>query len=251
LTIKNISIVIVTKNEESNIERCLESVKWADEVTVVDSGSTDKTLEFCQAYHCKIIETEWLGFGLTKQIGVNAATNDWVLSIDADEEVTSELKSKILELTQSTKFHAFNIKRVSYYLKKRIKYSGWQTDYPLRLFNKQYGNFNDASVHESVVMNSNNTSTIQAPLYHYPYQSISGHIGKINLYTQLGAEKLFNKGKKAPLIYAVLSGIVKFIKMYLIKKGFLDGKEGFILAVLSGFSSTLKYFKLWSMWRVK
>jgi len=246
-----ISASIITKNEESNIKRCLESVKWADEIIIVDSGSTDKTLEICQFYHCKIIETEWLGFGLTKQIGVNAASNDWVLSIDADEEVTSELKNKILELVQSTKFHAFNIKRVSYYLKKRIKYSGWQTDYPLRLFNKQYGNFNDASVHESVVMDSKNASTIQALLYHYPYQSISSHIGKINLYTQLGAEKLFDKGKKTTLIYAVLSGIVKFIKMYLIKKGFLDGKEGFVLAVLSGFSSTLKYFKLWSLWKVK
>jgi hypothetical protein len=100
-------------------------------------------------------------------------------------------------------------------------------------------------------MDNNNISTIQTLLYHYPYQSISSHIGKINLYTQLGAEKLFDKGKKASLIYAMLSGIVKFTKMYLIKKGFLDGKEGFILAVLSGFSSTLKYFKLWSLWRIR
>ena len=108
-----ITVSIITKNEESNIKRCLESIRWADEIIVVDSGSTDKTLKICQTYHCKIIETEWLGFGLTKQIGVNAASNDWVLSIDADEEVTSELKNNILELTQSTKFHAFNIKRVS------------------------------------------------------------------------------------------------------------------------------------------
>ncbi len=246
-----ITVSIITKNEESNIKRCLESVKWADEIIVVDSGSTDKTLEICQIYHCKIIETEWLGFGLTKQIGVNAATNDWILSIDADEEVTEGLKVKILEIVKSTTYHAFNIKRVSYYLKKRIKCSGWQTDYPLRLFNKQYGNFNDESVHESVIMDSENISTIHELLYHYPYQSISSHIGKINLYTQLGADKLFDKGKKVTLIYALLSGIVKFIKMYLIKRGFLDGKEGFVLAVLSGFSSTLKYFKLWSLWRVK
>ena len=246
-----ISISIITKNEKNNIKRCLESVKWADEVIIIDSGSTDATLAICQTYNCKIIETEWLGFGLTKQIGVNAATNDWVLSIDADEEVTNKLKNKILELIQSTTFHAFNIKRVSYYLKKRIKYSGWQTDYPLRLFNKKYGNFNNASVHESVIMDSKNTSTIQELMYHYPYQSINGHISKINLYTQLGAEKLFDKGKKTTLIYAVLSGIIKFIKMYVVKKGFLDGKEGFILAVLSGFSSTLKYFKLWSLWRTE
>ena len=246
-----ISVSIITKNEESNIKRCLNSVKWVDEIIVVDSGSTDGTLEICKNYHCKIIETEWLGFGRTKQIGVNAATNDWVLSIDADEEVSDKLKDKILELVQSTQFHAFNIKRVSYYLKKRIQYSGWQTDYPLRLFNKKYGNFNDASVHESVVIDGENTSTIQALLYHYPYQSISSHISKINLYTQLGAQKLFDKGKGTTLIYAVLSGIVKFIKMYLIKKGFLDGKEGLILAILSGFSSTLKYFKLWSLWKAK
>ena len=246
-----LSISIITKNEASNIKRCLESVKWADEIIVVDSGSTDGTLEICKNYHCKIIETEWLGFGRTKQIGVNAAMNDWILSIDADEEVSVNLKDEILELVQSTQFHAFNIKRVSYYLKKRIQYSGWQTDYPLRLFNKKYGNFNDTSVHESVVMDSKNASTIQALLYHYPFQSISSHISKINLYTQLGAQKLFDKGKRSTLIYAVLSGIVKFIKMYLIKKGFLDGKEGFILAILSGFSSTLKYFKLWSLWKAK
>ena len=132
-----LSISIITKNEASNIKRCLESVKWADEIIVVDSGSTDGTLEICKNYHCKIIETEWLGFGRTKQIGVNAAMNDWILSIDADEEVSVNLKDEILELVQSTQFHAFNIKRVSYYLKKRIQYSGWQTDYPLRLFNKK------------------------------------------------------------------------------------------------------------------
>ncbi len=246
-----LSISIITRNEEANIKRCLESVKWADEIIVVDSGSTDGTLEICKNYHCKIIETGWLGFGRTKQIGVNAATNNWILSIDADEEVSDKLKDKILELVQSTQFHAFNIKRVSYYLKKRIQYSGWQTDYPLRLFNKKYGNFNDASVHESVVIDGENISIIQSLLYHYPFPTINSHIDKINHYSQLGAQKLFDKGKRTTLIYAVLSGIVKFIKMYLIKKGFLDGKEGFILAILSGFSSTLKYFKLWSLWKAK
>jgi glycosyltransferase involved in cell wall biosynthesis len=246
-----LSISIITKNEEANIERCLESVKWADEIIIVDSGSTDKTLDICQNYNCRIIETEWLGFGCTKQIGVNSATNDWVLSIDADEEVTNELKNKILQLIQSTTFHAFSIKRVSYYLKKRIEYSGWQTDYPIRLFNKNHGNFNGASVHETVVMDSNSISNIDEIMLHYPFPTINIHINKINHYSQLGAENLFNKNKKTTLIYAVFSGIVKFIKMYLIKKGFLDGKEGLILAVLSGFSSTLKYFKLWSLWRVK
>ena len=132
-----------------------------------------------------------------------------------------------------------------------IKYSGWQTDYPIRLFNKNHGNFNGASVHETVVMDSNSISNIDEIMLHYPFPTINIHINKINHYSQLGAENLFNKNKKTTLIYAVFSGIVKFIKMYLIKKGFLDGKEGFVLAVLSGFNSTLKYFKLWSLCRVK
>ena len=246
-----LSVSIITKNEESNIKRCLDSIKWADEIIIVDSGSTDNTLEICQTYNCKIIETEWLGFGKTKQIGVNAATHDWVLSIDADEEVSNELKREILELTQSTQFNAFNIKRVSYYLKKRIKYSGWQTDYPLRLFNKNHGNFNDASVHEAVIMDNSEITCIHESILHYPFPTISIHINKIDRYSQLGAENLFNKKKNTTIVYAVLSGIIKFIKMYIFKKGFLDGKEGFILAVLSGFSSTLKYFKLWSLWRTK
>ena len=246
-----ISVSIITKDEEANIQKCLESVKWADEIIIVDSGSTDQTLTICQSYNCKIIETEWLGFGQTKQLGVHAATNDWILSIDADETVSNELKVQILASIKVAEFYAFNIKRISYYLEKRIKYSGWQTDYPLRLFNKKYGNFNNANVHEAVVMEKGVASIIQAPLYHYPYQSISSHINKINLYTQLGAEKLFSQNKKSTLIYALLSGLVKFLKMYLIKKGFLDGKEGLVLATLSGFSSTLKYIKLWSLWRVK
>lgn len=248
-----LSVSIITKNEELNIRRCLESVKWADEIIVVDSGSTDTTLDICRSYNCRIIETEWLGFGPTKQVGVIEASNNWVLSIDADEAVGDELKEQILLSIQSGKSYAFNIKRISYYLRKRIQYSGWQTDYPLRLFNKQYGNFNNANVHEAVVMNKDYDTifTIQAPLYHYPYQSISSHINKINLYTQLGAEKLFNQGKKAHLTYALLSGLIKFLKMYFIKRGVLDGKEGFVLAVLSGFSSTLKYVKLWSLWRIK
>ena len=223
-----LSVSIITKNEENNIQRCLDSVKWADEIIVVDSGSTDATLEICKTYNCKIIKTEWQGFGKTKQIGVNTAANDWILSIDADEEVTDELKIKILELIQSTKFHAFNVKRVSYYLKKRIKYSGWQTDYPLRLFNKKHGNFNNATVHESVIMDSDTVSIIKEVMLHYPFPTINSHINKINHYSQLGAKNLFDNNKKTTLVFALINGIGKFIKMYLIKKGFLDGKEGFI-----------------------
>jgi len=239
-----ISASIITKNEEHNIQRCLDSIQWVDEVVVVDSGSTDKTLEICRSYNCKIIETEWLGFGRTKQLAVDAATYEWVLSIDADEEVTTALKDTILATLNKPKADGYTIKRSSYYLKRLIKYSGWQNDYPLRLFNKNAGQFNDAPVHETVVMNSNNLSSIEAPLFHYPYPTIESHIQKINLYSSLGANKLFQQGKQHTILFAFSSGGVKFIKMYIFKKGFLDGKEGFILSLLSAFGASLKYIKL-------
>lgn len=245
-----ISVVIITKNEELNIERCLRSVQWASETVIVDSGSTDHTLDICKKYNCNIIQTEWLGFGKTKQLAVQSASNEWVLSIDADEEVTPELQSKIIELVQSPTTNGYTIKRNSFYLERMIRYSGWQNDYPLRLFNKKMGQFNDAPVHESVVMNNGSTiNAIDTPLIHYPYPTIACHLNKINLYTSLGAEQLHQQQKRVSLPYAFISGGVKFLKTYFIKGGFLDGKEGLVLATLSGFSSTLKYLKLWSLGR--
>lgn len=245
-----ISVVIITKNEELNIERCLRSVQWASETVIVDSGSTDHTLDICKKYNCNIIQTEWLGFGKTKQLAVQSASNEWVLSIDADEEVTPELQSKIIELVQSPTTNGYTIKRNSFYLERMIRYSGWQNDYPLRLFNKKMGQFNDAPVHESVVMNNGSTiNAIDTPLIHHPYPTIACHLNKINLYTSLGAEQLHQQQKRVSLPYAFISGGVKFLKTYLIKGGFLDGKEGLVLATLSGFSSTLKYLKLWSLGR--
>ena len=246
-----LSITIITKNEERNIRRCLDSIQWAEEVVIVDSGSTDQTLAICKSYNCRIIHAEWLGFGKTKQLAVNETTHDWVLSIDADEVITPELQSAIQSVLKNPKADGYQIKRESFYLKRKIKYSGWQNDYPLRLFNKRKGQFNDAPVHESVIIDKTHLDTIEAPLLHYPYPSVASHINKINLYTSLGAEKLYKQGKQSSLLYALVSGWVKFIKMYLLKSGFLDGKEGFILALLSGFSSTLKYAKLWSLQRTK
>lgn len=247
-----LSVTIITKNEEHNIERCLKSVQWADEIVIVDSGSTDQTLSICKTHDCKIIQTEWLGFGRTKQLAVSNASNEWVLSIDADEEVTPTLQQKIQQILSTPNADGFHIKRDSYYLQKKIQHSGWQSDYPLRLFNKSKGQFNDAPVHETVVMNDGSTTTtIEAPLLHYPYPSIACHINKINLYTSLGAEKLHQQEKHTSLLYAFASGWVKFTKMYLLKKGFLDGREGLVLALLSGFSSSLKYLKLWSLRRTQ
>jgi len=244
-----ISAAIITKNEEKNIERCLNSLSWVDEIIIIDSGSTDKTIHICKKYNCKVITSKWLGFGKTKQLAINKTRNDWVLSIDADEEVSVGLVMKIKELIKSNDFVGYRIKRKSFYLGKIINFSGWQDDYPLRLFNKSFGNFDDSTVHEKVRLKSKNISVIEEPLIHYPYSNIESHIIKINSYTSLAAKNLHDKNKKTMLIVPPLAGIFKFIKTYFFKLGFLDGKVGFILALMSSYYVFLKYLKLWTLQR--
>lgn len=243
-----LSVVIITKNEEKNIERCLISVLWADEIVVVDSGSTDNTLEICENYNCKIIKTEWLGFGLTKKLAVNSAINDWIFSIDADEKVTEELHKQIQCILEAPKENGYNVRRNSFYLGKKISHCGWNRDYPLRLFDRRKGNFNNKLVHESVVLGGKRAK-IKSPLLHYTYPTIESHLNKINLYSSLGARQLAAKKKKITLVEAACRGKLKFFKMYFLQLGFLDGKAGFILSLNSGYGVFLKYLKLWQISR--
>lgn len=244
---EKISAVIITKNEADNIGRCLDSLHWADEIVVVDSGSTDNTMEICRDYGAKVIETEWRGFGKTKQLAVNSAKYDWVFSIDADEEVTPKLADRLKSIRKAGP-HAsgYRIKRNSFYLGKMIRYSGWNRDYPLRLFNRKYGNFNDKRVHESVKIKGT-VGKIEERILHYTYPTISSYIKKMDLYSTLGAELLKDKNKKAGIFKALFHAKIKFIKMYFINLGFLDGKAGLALALNSAFSVYLKYLKLWQM----
>ncbi len=244
-----LSVTIITKNEEANIGRCLESVKWADEIVVVDSGSTDSTIEICQRYNCKIIKTEWLGFGPTKHLAVEHASHDWIFSIDSDEQVTPELHHQIVQLFSSEPTHnSYRIKRASFYLGQRIKYSGWNSDYPVRIFNKKYGQFNNKPVHESVEV-PGERGTLRGPLLHYTYPTVSSHIAKMNRYSDLSADDAVAHGKKSSVTGAVCRGLAKFVKMYVIKRGFLDGTAGFILAKNSAFGVYLKYLKIWQQTR--
>lgn len=243
MTKNKVSATIITFNEELNIERCLKSLNWADEILVIDSHSTDKTVEICNHYNCKVIQTEWKGFGKTKKLAVDNASNNWIFSIDADEEVTESLKKRIEEILEEPQFNGYKIKRRSYYLGKEIKYCGWDRDYPLRLFNKSFGNFNDKEVHESVIINGSKNK-IEEPLLHFTYPTISSHINKMNRYSDLS---LYDRksDKSYGLFTSLLLGLNKFLKMYLLQRGFLDGKIGFLLSINSAFGVYLKYVKVW------
>lgn len=238
-----ISATIITYNEEENIERCLKSLNWVDEIVVIDSFSQDKTVEICKKYNCNIIQTKWLGFGKTKQLAVDNATNDWVLSIDSDEVVSELLAKKIKVILNNPKNEGYKVKRNSFYLRKEIKHCGWNNDYPIRIFNKNYGKFNEKEVHESVLINGTK-GRIEEPIYHYTYPTISKHIIKMNRYTDLAISKNQNK-KEYSIFTSLFLGFNKFIKMYFLQKGFLDGKVGFILSINSAFGVYLKYIKFW------
>lgn len=242
-----LSVTIITKNEAVNISRCLNSVSWADEIVVVDSGSTDDTLKICREYNCRIIESNWLGFGKTKQLAVAQAENDWILSIDADEELTPELQLEIRKLAEEDFGNqAYKIKRTSYYLGKKINFCGWQNDAPLRLFNRKMGGFNDKALHESVITHQQR-STLKNRMEHHTYPTLESHFRKMKFYGVITAEQLKKKGKKSSPFSAYIRGLLKFFKMYLLQFGFLDGINGFRLCKNSAWGVWYKYKRLWEL----
>ncbi len=242
---KPLSVVIITRNEERNIRACLDSVKWADEIVVVDSGSSDGTIAICREYGCKIIEAEWKGFGANKAAGVQAAKNDWILSLDADERVTPELAQKIKEILASDHLaDGYKIRFRTLYLGRQIRFSDWQNEYHLRLFNRRRGSFNDAILHESLNLNGR-TEKIKAPIIHNSFPTLAVHLQKIARYGQLAAEQKSAAGKKSGVCGAVLRGLFAFVRIYILKAGFLDGRMGFVLAINNGFAAYMKYLMLW------
>ena len=212
-----LSVVVITKNEETNIARCLESVKWADEIVVVDSRSTDRTVEIAGQYGAKIYTPEWRGYGPAKKEGVNRATGEWILSIDADEVVSPELAEEIGNVMKNgTNYAGFLMPRKTSFLGRWILHCGWYPDMLLRLFRKSKGNFNEAVVHEKVELNGE-TGSLNGHLLHYCYPDMDLYLNKFNLYTTLGAQEAHRLGKKAGWTDIVIRPPVSFVKHYISK----------------------------------
>lgn len=236
--------MIITKNEEANIERCLRSVKWADEIILVDSDSTDRTVEIAKEYSARIMTVKWQGYGLTKQFGVDQASKEWILSIDADEVVTPELAHEIKTVVASpNKNNGYYMPRKTNFMGRWIEHCGWYPDLLLRLFLKERGRFDGATVHEKVVLEGP-AGVLRNDLLHYSNPSLEHYLRKFNLYTTLGAQKAAKESKQISLKDIVLRPTAAFIKHYITRAGFRDGIEGFILSALSSTAVMVKYAKL-------
>lgn len=240
----NLSVVIITHNEEDNIRDCLESVKWADEIVVVDSFSTDKTVEIAREYTDKIIQREWDGYGAQKQFALEQTTSDWVLSVDADERITPELRQEIL----STKLDkdGYDIPFKFYWLGRQLRFGGCGKERHLRLFKRQKAKFTQAPVHEDVLIDGK-TGCLKNPIVHFSYKDIADYFTRFNHYSTVEALKKFKQGKRVIFILQIFASILDFVKRYVLKLGFLDGVPGFLWASFSSFHRLVKYAKLWEM----
>lgn len=237
-----LSVIIITKNEARNIRECLESVKWADEIIVVDSGSTDDTVAICREFTPHVYIQDWPGFGIQKNRALGYATKDWVLSLDADERVTLDLRGEIESIMREAAAQGYEIPRLSSFCGRYIRHSGWFPDYVTRLFLRQSGQFTNDLVHERVVINGP-VARLKHCLLHESFRDLDQLLAKMNHYSTAGAEMLGKKGRDATLSQAIFHGLWAFIRSYFIRAGFLDGAEGFMLAVSTAEGTYYRYVK--------
>jgi len=248
-----ISAFIICLNEEKNIRRALDSVKWCDEIVIIDSGSTDETLSICREYTDKIHSRAWPGYVEQKRFGLSQCTSEWVLNLDADEEVSPELRDEIVTALNSrqsinAEVNGFKLLRVVFYLGRWWRKGGWQNEYRLRVVRREFAAWGGEDPHEHATVQGK-VLKLKGELRHYTYKDIAGHVQSLNSLSSAAAMSMFAKGKRASAIKILLNPCARFIKFYLIKKGFREGRAGLIVAHLEAYYVFLKYVKLWELWR--
>jgi glycosyltransferase involved in cell wall biosynthesis len=246
----NCSVIIITRNEERNIEACLESVAWADDVVVVDASSTDRTVERARKYTPSVIVREWLGFAEAKNVALEHVKHTWVMWLDADERVPPELAAEIRSIVEAGRYDvaAYAVARRAYFLGKWIRHCGWYPGYVVRLFRRDRAVFTTSSVHESLVVNGR-VDRLKHDLLHFTDENLFHYFSKFNRYTTLASEDLHRAGRRCTAWDLISRPPFLFFKMYIVRAGFLDGVHGFVLSLLSTAYVMVKYAKLWELQR--
>lgn len=245
-----ISAVIITHNEEANIEAALLSLAGiAAEIIVVDSHSTDRTVKLARKHTDRIFERNWTNFSDQKNYGDGLAVHPWILSLDADERLSPELRAEIgARLDDEPDCGAFSMPRKVYYLGRWIKHSGWYPDRKVRLFRKDRARWEGAYIHESLVV-VGEVRKLKGDIHHYTYKNIADHLGRMNRFSDLGAQKLYAEKKKCRWYHLLLQPFGRFVKSYVLKRGFLDGFAGMVVSVLNGYGIFIRYAKLREIWK--
>jgi glycosyltransferase involved in cell wall biosynthesis len=247
-----ISATIITHNEAANIRDACESVSWADEILVVDSESTDNTRQIAAAGGARVIINPWPGFAEQKQLAVNSAVNDWIFSLDADERVSPELRTSINELrrcSESELAAGYRLARRAFYLGRWIRGGGWYPDYQLRLFNRNLGHWGDRVIHESVVIRRGaRVETLTGDLLHYSMRDTAHHRRMIEeRYAPLGAQQMFREGKRTSSLRSMVAGPAAFVRSFVLKAGFRDGRAGWVIAKMAAYHASLKHSLLYKL----
>ena len=246
-----LSVILITHNEEANLADCLASLEGiAQQIVVVDTNSSDRTLDIAKSYGAVIAQPQdWPGFGPQKNRALDLATGEWVLSLDADERLTPALKSEIVTaIHHSAHVDCFAIPRLSWYCGRFIRHSGWNPDYVDRLFQRGSARFSDDLVHERLLP-CGQVAKLENPMLHYSFMNYSQVLQKIDRYSTASAEQAFAKGKTSTPLKAVLHGVWSFFRTYFLQAGFLDGPQGFTLAMSNAQGTYYRYVKLWHLIR--
>ena len=239
-----IGVAIITKNAQAHLAACLQSLTWCDQIVILDSGSSDQTLDIAKAHEVQIHQSaDWPGFGIQKNRAIALLDTDWIFALDADEVVDARLAQSIQNAVNNPCADIYQLNRLSNYCGRWMKHTGWHPDFLPRLFKKGCAHYSQDLVHERLIYNAP-IGTLDGLLLHYSFDDLESVLDKINRYSSAGAQQRFNKGADSSLSSAILKGVWTFIRSYIIKCGFLDGREGFILSVSNAEGAYYRQLKL-------
>jgi glycosyltransferase involved in cell wall biosynthesis len=239
-----LSAIVITKNEAAKIGACIDSVAFCDETIVVDSGSADETVALAEARGARVVQHAWSGFGPQKNFALSLARGEWVLSLDADERVSDALAEQIRKAIDDGDADGYEMPRLSTFCGRPMRHSGWYPDYVLRLFRREKGRFTNDPVHERVICQGR-LRRLTEPLIHHPVERLEDALSRMDRYSTAGADMLVESGRKVSFFTGVLRGFWAFFRTFFLRLGFLDGREGFLLAVANAEGTYYRYMKAW------